>query len=402
MFTLDQIISIPKLASKENGLPKLFLDPGRTITLRSKGETSVHLRSYADVEFFEHNREIRPGVRAFSRRALITPGPNPHPLEYALWFMDLPRHKEYRDAVKGPFLKSHVSQWEPLVRHSARRRIQEIRERGPSFCVTTDFGQPFALSIISDILGAREEIPDFFRHLARVTEFENMNAYPPEDGLVSILDRIIDVHLDKAQNHGAFGDLIDVYKQGNLSRTEEEGRHILRGYLASLLFAGTDTVAMTLGNVLVGFRRWGLWDRAVKAATADDLATLGAMIHEAFRLDLAFPASAARVVEPVTLPSGTRLPAGMMAVAWLSAANRDQNVFRGPTWFSPKPAEPHLGFGAGYHYCLGAPLASLELLVAVQVLLTELPGLHISGKPKYRLGRVKRLVLPCEYDLAAA
>ena len=52
-----------------------------------------------------------------------------------------------------------------------------------------------------------------------------MTAYPPEDGLVSILDRIIDVHLDKAQAHGAFGDLIQgVYKQGKLSRTEEAGR----------------------------------------------------------------------------------------------------------------------------------------------------------------------------------
>jgi cytochrome P450 len=398
VLTRDALINLPLLARRENGLPRRFLTPGDPITLK-RDETSVHLLSDDDVEFCERNEE-HDGVRPFSRRALITPGPNPHPLEYALWFMDLPEHKRTRDAVKAPFLRKHIEQWEPLILDSAIRQIEQLRQGGPKFMLTTDFGQPFALNIISAILGALENVPDFFQHLAQVTEFEKMNAYPPEAGLVAILDRIINEHLGMSQAHGAFGDLLELYRQDLLASTREEAWHILRGYLASLLFAGTDTVAMTLGNVFIGLRRWGMWDVAVWAAKRNDRDLLDALITEAFRLDLAFPASASRVVAEVRTPSGRLLPEGTMVVAWLSAANRGSR-FKNPHQFVLERTEPHLGFGLGYHYCLGAPLASLEMVVAVQTMLTELPGLRICGKPIYRLGRVKRLWLQCEYDVAA-
>ncbi len=398
MPTRDTFTSLPLLIRKENGLPRRFLVPGRPITLAQHGERSVHLLDSDDVEFLGRNDPVG-GVRPFSRRALATPATDPHPLEYALWFMDQPRHRQTRDAVKSPFLASHITQWEHLIYESALTQIDRIRRRGPgsSFSVTTDFGQPFALAVISSILGATEEVPDFFRHLARVTEMEQLNAYPPDDGLSAILDRVIRDHLARPDSHGAFGDLLQVYRQGQLAATQDEAWHILRGYLASLLFAGTDTVAMTLGNVFLGLRRWGLWDVAVRAAARDDHDLLRALISEAFRLDVPFPANAARVVAPVRTPSGTRLSEGTIVVAWLSAANRGSR-FTNPDQFVLRRTETHRGYGpGGVHYCLGAPLADLEMVIAVKLLLTELPGLRISGKPAYRLGRVKRLRLPCEY-----
>lgn len=251
--------------------------------------------------------------------------------------------------------------------------------------------------MISTILGATEEVPDFFHHLARVTELEKLDAYPGEAGLAAILDRIIGDHLARPGSHGAFGDLLEVYRQGRLAPTRQEAQNILRGYLASLLFAGTDTVAMTLGNVFIGLRRWDMWDVAVQAARKSDHDLLDALISEAFRLDLAFPATAARVVAPVRVPSGQLLTKGMLVMSWISAANRGAR-FANPNQFVLERTDPHLGFGFGYHYCLGAPLAKIEMTIALKLLLTELPGLRISGEPTYTLGRVKRLRLPCEYD----
>lgn len=396
MLTLDTLTNLPLLMRTENGLPRRFLVPGTPIKLIQRGQPSVHLLDTSDVEFFGRN-ELVNGVRPFSRRALIEPGSEPHPLEYALWLMDRPQHQQTRDAVKSPFLAKHISQQESLIYRSALSQIEKIRRRGSSFSLTTDFGQPFALYVISSILGAAEEVPDFYRHLARVTELEQLNAYPPENGLVAILDRIIDDHLARPKSHGAFGGLLEVFRQDMLAPTKEEGRHILRGYLASLLFAGTDTVAMALGNVFLGLRRWGMWDVAVWAAKHDDRALLEALIQEAFRLDVPFPTNAARVVAPVRTPSGKLLAEGTMVVSWLSAANRGSR-FTNPNKFVLGRTESHLGYGpGGFHYCLGAPLANLELVIATQLLFTELPGLHISGKPTYTLGRVKRLRLLCDF-----
>jgi cytochrome P450 len=396
MLTLDTLTNLPLLIRTENGLPRRFLVPGTPITLAQQGQPSVHLLDTGDVEFFGRNEPV-DGVRPFSRRALMEPGPDPHPLEYALWLMDRPQHQQTRDAVKGPFLAKHIAEQESLIYRSAFSQIEEIRRRGASFSLTTDFGQPFALYVISSILGATEEVPDFFRHLARVTELEQLNAYPPEDGLAASLDRIIDDHLARPASHGAFGELLEVFRQDKLAPTKEEATHILRGYLASLLFAGTDTVAMALGNVFLGLRRWGMWDVAAWAAKHDDRALLEALIQEAFRLDVPFPTNAARVVAPVRTPSGKLLAEGTIVVSWLSAANRGSR-FTNPNTFMPGRTEPHLGYGpGGFHYCLGAPLANLELVIATQLLLTELPGLHISAKPTYTLGRVKRLRLMCDF-----
>lgn len=130
MPTRDTLVNLPRLIRKENGLPRRFLVPGRPIRLVQQGEPSVHLLDTDDVEFFGRNEPVND-IRPFSRRALTTPGPNPHPLEHALWLMDLPQQRETRNAVKDPFVARHIAQWEPLIHEAALRQIQQIRRRGP-------------------------------------------------------------------------------------------------------------------------------------------------------------------------------------------------------------------------------------------------------------------------------
>lgn len=389
-YTPGLIPYLKLLARKENGLPLFFLTPGPPVMVSRGGEAALMLRTYGDVMFAYRNEPVE-GIRPLSRRALAAPGKDPHPLEYALWFMDPPEHTNLRAEVKEPFLAAHIAQWESLIYRSALAEIDRIRNRGASFCLTTEFGQPFALSVISTIIGAPGQVPFFFEHLGRLARDERLQTYPPEDGLVAVLDKVIDDHAQLSQAHGAFGTLLSIYPPG-----EREGRNILRGYLASLLFAGTDTVAMTLGNVVIGLQRWGRWDEAVSAAQRDDRKLLSALIDEAFRLDVAFPASAARAVVPVRLPNGKLVQPGTILLSWISAANRDER-FDNPNQFVPGRKEQHLGFGLGYHHCLGAPLAKLELVIAMQALLTQFPGLQIAGEPEYEVGRVKRMRLMCRH-----
>jgi unspecific monooxygenase len=68
----------------------------------------------------------------------------------------------------------------------------------------------------------------------------------------------------------------------------------------------------------------------------------------------------------------------------LASANHDPDVFENPAEFRPTRAQnPHLSFGAGLHFCLGAPLARLELQIALQTLFGRLPNLRLAQTPAY-------------------
>ena len=69
----------------------------------------------------------------------------------------------------------------------------------------------------------------------------------------------------------------------------------------------------------------------------------------------------------------------------LGSANRDEQKFPLPDVFNPaRSPNPHLSFGAGIHFCIGAPLARLELQTALRVLCERLPTLQLDGKARYR------------------
>ena len=69
----------------------------------------------------------------------------------------------------------------------------------------------------------------------------------------------------------------------------------------------------------------------------------------------------------------------------LGAANRDPARFPNPDHFDPtRTPNPHVSFGAGIHFCVGAPLARLELEIAIPLLFQRLPKLALTEKPLYR------------------
>jgi unspecific monooxygenase len=81
---------------------------------------------------------------------------------------------------------------------------------------------------------------------------------------------------------------------------------------------------------------------------------------------------------------GTVLPKGTEIALLLAAANRDPAVWDRPGVFDPlRPARPNLAFGAGLHFCVGAPLARLELQIALPILFSRRPGLRLAAPPAY-------------------
>jgi len=137
------------------------------------------------------------------------------------------------------------------------------------------------------------------------------------------------------------------------------------GFVGLLLLAGHVTTTATLGNTVLCFDRHPDAAAEVRA----DPALLPAAVEEVVRLRTPFPRLARRATTATTVGE-VDIPAGALVVTWLAAANRDERVFAEPDRFDlHRTPNPHLGFGHGLHFCLGAPLARLEAKIALGILL---------------------------------
>jgi cytochrome P450 len=110
-----------------------------------------------------------------------------------------------------------------------------------------------------------------------------------------------------------------------------------------------------------------------------------ALAEEIVRLDPPLETLFRRTVAPIDV-GGAELPAGSVLRFDLAAANRDPERFPAPDAVQPGRSGRQLGYAAGRHACLGAPLARLEIAVGLRELFARLPGLVPAGPPRFRRG----------------
>jgi cytochrome P450 len=144
------------------------------------------------------------------------------------------------------------------------------------------------------------------------------------------------------------------------------------------------------------------------ALAAGDEALLGSAVEELLRYDGPVELATWRfATEPLTL-GGQRIAPGEAVLVVLASADRDPERFADPDRLDLARREnPHLGYGHGIHYCLGAPLARLEARTALRTLLTRLPDLRLAADPadlRWRGGLIMRGLrsLPVAFTPAAS
>jgi hypothetical protein len=141
-----------------------------------------------------------------------------------------------------------------------------------------------------------------------------------------------------------------------------------------LLFAGHETTTNLIGNgFLYSMRHRGQWQRLV-----DDPALADSAVEEYLRYD--GPSGAlARVAAADVEMGGKTIREGQRVFAFVNSANRDPEAFDDPERFDiGRVANPHMTFGHGIHFCLGAPLARLEARIAAVRLAERLPGIRLA------------------------
>ncbi len=154
--------------------------------------------------------------------------------------------------------------------------------------------------------------------------------------------------------------------------------------LSGLVVGGYETTVNAMGNLLYNLLR----EPARWQAILDDPGLIPGVVEENMRFDGAGVGIFRRALEDVTL-SGVTIPAGALVAVLFAPANHDPRLFSDPDSFDLRRenAKQHLGFGHGIHYCIGAPLARLEMALAVEVLRERLPGLRLAPEDPMRYRR---------------
>jgi cytochrome P450 len=164
-------------------------------------------------------------------------------------------------------------------------------------------------------------------------------------------------------------------------QAEEQGQRLTMDELLRnailLLAAGHETTVNLIGNGVLALLR----HPEQMAKLRQEPALLKGAVEELLRYDAAVQIAARVTAKELTL-RGVTLPAGERVLLLIGSANRDPEQFLDPDRLDVTRTEvQHLSFGAGPHYCIGAPLARVEAQIAIGRLIARFPGLRLAGEP---------------------
>ncbi|MFP4275317.1 MAG: cytochrome P450, partial [Paracoccaceae bacterium] len=167
----------------------------------------------------------------------------------------------------------------------------------------------------------------------------------------------------------------------HLIAAEEKGEKLSTDELITtcilLLNAGHEATVHSMGNGVKALLEHGAAPGSLAPGKLD------ATVEEILRFDPPLHMFTRYAYEEITL-FGHRFSRGDQVALMLGAANRDPAIWPDPDLFDPaRPARPNASFGAGLHFCVGAPLARLELRVALPILFARCPDLRLAAPPRY-------------------
>jgi cytochrome P450 len=291
-----------------------------------------------------------------------------------------PDHTRLRGLVAKAFARGHVERLRPAVAAEAARLV---RAAGPEFDLLTAVAEPLAVTVIAELLGVPE--PD--RHRLRpwsaaiVRMYEVSRTPEAESAALTACREFADYLRDLAARREADprDDLIThlvAVRDGTDRLTADE----LVASAILLLNAGHEASVNALGGGVVALLR----HPAQLARLRADRALVPTAAEEMLRYDPPLHMFVRTAAAPLTV-AGVRIGAGEQIAALLGAANRDPAVFAAPDTFDAgRDPNPHLGFGAGLHFCLGAPLARIELQAGLTALLDHAPAMALAEEPVNR------------------
>jgi len=301
--------------------------------------------------------------------------------DHSMLELEPPRHTRLRGLVLRAFTSRRIAALEPGITALAHGLIDAFPE-GP-FDLLPAFAAPLPVIVIARLLGVPEErAPDLLRWSnAMVAMYQARRDRAVEDAAAAAAAAFTDFLTAHVADRRVSprDDLIT-----DLIRAEADGERLSTDELIAtcilLLNAGHEATVHTIGNGVAG-----LLTRPLPLPLPDllDPDHIDGTVEEILRHDPPLHMFTRYALEEVEV-CGHRFARGDRVALLLAAANRDPAAWPDPDRFDPlRPVRTNASFGGGLHFCLGAPLARLELRTALPVLFRRCPDLRLEEPARY-------------------
>ncbi len=292
--------------------------------------------------------------------------------------LEPPRHTRLRSLVLRAFTSRRIAALEPEIATLTHDLIDAFPVG--EFDLITHFAQKLPVIVIARLLGVPEDRADDLltwsnamvgMYQARRDRAMEESAVAATEAFVAFLRAYVEERRAKPAD-----DLIT-----HLIAAEMEGEKLSIDELITtcilLLNAGHEATVHTIGNGVKALLENGFGSDALTRDSVD------ATVEEILRHDPPLHLFTRHAYEDIEV-AGHTFRRGDEVGCLLAAANRDPRQWDRPERFDPsRPVKANLSFGVGLHFCVGAPLARLELKTALPILFDRLPGLQLAAPPRY-------------------
>ncbi len=298
-----------------------------------------------------------------------------------------PKHTRLRALVAKAFNRNKIEGMRPAVERITQQLLDAIDGKvksGENFDLIADYAEPLPVKIIADLLGFPESDEHLLRpwsqSIVKMYEVNPSQQYQIEAKKAAgeFAEYVRDLAEHRKTNPGQ--DLIT-----DLAMVEENGEklnsHELVATCVLLLNAGHEASVNAFGNGMVA-----ALERPDQCALLREnpRGITETALEEFMRFDA--PLHLFERTATVDTELGeVKIAKGQKIAALIGAANRDETVFENPDSMDlTRDPNPHIGFGAGIHFCLGAPLARLEMGVSLPALWEKYPTMQLASTPVRR------------------
>ena len=295
-----------------------------------------------------------------------------------------PKHTRLRGLVLKAFNRNRIEGLRPAIQKITDELLDEIELTSGTFDLIADFAEPLPVKVIALLLG----FPVEDEHLLRPWSQSIVKMYevnPPREHQIAaqkaaqeFADYVHSLMLERKKNptDDLITELATVHEAG-----ERLSTHELIATCVLLLNAGHEASVNGFGNGMVSLFEHPT-QRDLLFEIPEELTETA--IEEFLRFDSPLQYFERTATSDLEL-GGVSIKSGQKIVSLLGSANRDSSVFGNADVFDvARKSNPHIGFGAGIHFCIGAPLARLEMSVSLPALIKRFPNLKLSETPVRR------------------
>ena len=298
-----------------------------------------------------------------------------------------PKHTRLRSLVAKAFNRGQIDRLAPridlLINDLLANCAERLRDQG-TFDVIADYAEPLPVLVIAELLGVDKENSHFLRPWSQAivkmyeynpTEQQKTEARQASDNFAQLVTQMV---TQRKQNPTP--DLVT-----ELVQVEESGEkltlHELIATCVLLLNAGHEASVNGFGNGFVAAMNTPS-EKAKLITKPREIAN--STVEEFLRFDAPLQlfertATATTKIGEIVVEEGQKI------AALLGSANRDESVFSNAAQMDlTRDPNPHIGFGGGIHFCLGAPLARLEMVKSIPALFERFPGIELADTPRMR------------------